>query len=137
MRIFTPKCELPFAGHPTVGTAILMAVERFGDVTGEQDAVVVLKQEIGTVRCAVILRENATAFAEFDVPVLPEPAGPTQNIELIAARSIWNRQISALRITRPSRFKVGPAFQFHPCPGSECPGAGKASPCNVEEGLWQ
>ncbi len=25
MRIFTPKAELPFAGHPTVGTAVLLA----------------------------------------------------------------------------------------------------------------
>src|SRR5262245_887956 len=25
VRIFTPKSELPFAGHPTVGTAILLA----------------------------------------------------------------------------------------------------------------
>ena len=25
VRIFTPKRELPFAGHPTVGTAVLLA----------------------------------------------------------------------------------------------------------------
>jgi trans-2,3-dihydro-3-hydroxyanthranilate isomerase len=114
MRIFTPKCELPFAGHPTVGTAILMAVERFGDVSGEQDAVVVLKQKIGTVRCAVILRENATAFAEFDVPALPEPAGPTQNIELIAAALNLEPSDIGFENHAPSRFKVGPAFNFIP-----------------------
>jgi predicted PhzF superfamily epimerase YddE/YHI9 len=28
LRIFTPTVELPFAGHPTVGTAWLLAVER-------------------------------------------------------------------------------------------------------------
>ncbi len=28
MRIFTPRLELPFAGHPTVGTAWLLARER-------------------------------------------------------------------------------------------------------------
>lgn len=28
MRIFTPTVELPFAGHPTVGTAWLLAAER-------------------------------------------------------------------------------------------------------------
>src|SRR5207245_1586897 len=27
MRIFTPGMELPFAGHPTVGTAFLLAAE--------------------------------------------------------------------------------------------------------------
>src|SRR3954462_13417389 len=27
LRIFTPARELPFAGHPTVGTAVLLALE--------------------------------------------------------------------------------------------------------------
>src|ERR1700760_2116180 len=33
VRIFTPRRELPFAGHPTVGTAVLMA--RASGRTGE------------------------------------------------------------------------------------------------------
>lgn len=114
MRIFTPKVELPFAGHPTIGTAVLLAVERFGDISGEQDAVVVLKQEIGPVRCAVILRENAAAFAEFDVPALPQPAGPTQNVELIAAALDLEPSDIGFENHAPSRFKVGPAFNFVP-----------------------
>ena len=77
IRIFTPKVELPFAGHPTVGTAILLATERFGDVAGEQDAVVVLKQEIGTVRCAVILRQNAAAFSAATAPAPSRHQSPT------------------------------------------------------------
>ena len=28
LRIFTPARELPFAGHPTVGTAVLLAASR-------------------------------------------------------------------------------------------------------------
>src|SRR5688572_33224057 len=28
IRIFTPARELPFAGHPTVGTAVLLGLER-------------------------------------------------------------------------------------------------------------
>ncbi|MEO9528628.1 PhzF family phenazine biosynthesis protein [Roseibium sp.] len=114
MRIFTPKLELPFAGHPTVGTAILIAMERFGDVSGEQDSVVVLKQAIGPVRCAVILRENAAAFAEFDVPSLPEPAGPTHNTELIAAALNLEPTDIGFENHAPSRFRVGPPFTFVP-----------------------
>ena len=91
-----------------------MATERFGDVSGEQDAVVVLKQEIGAVRCAVILRENAAAFAEFDVPKLPEPAGPTQNIELIAAALNLEPSDIGFENHAPSRFQVGPPFTFVP-----------------------
>lgn len=114
MRIFTPKVELPFAGHPTVGTAILLATERFGDVSGEQDAVVVLKQKIGTVRCAVILREHAAAFAEFDVPSLPEPSGPTHNVDLIAAALNLEPSDIGFENHAPSCFRVGPPFTFVP-----------------------
>ncbi|MEP2704917.1 MAG: PhzF family phenazine biosynthesis protein [Roseibium sp.] len=114
MRIFTPKMELPFAGHPTVGTAILLATDRFSDISGEQDSVVVLKQQIGTLRCAVILRENAAAFAEFDVPRLPEPAGPTQNNDLIAAALNLEPTDLGFENHAPSRFQVGPPFTFVP-----------------------
>ena len=114
LRIFTPKMELPFAGHPTIGTAILLAKERFGDVDGEQDAVVVLKQKIGAVRCAVILKQNAAGFAEFDVPSLPEPAGPTHNVELIAAALDLEQTEIGYENHAPSRFQVGPPFSFVP-----------------------
>jgi trans-2,3-dihydro-3-hydroxyanthranilate isomerase len=32
VRIFTPKMEMPFAGHPNVGTGFVVAAERGGDV---------------------------------------------------------------------------------------------------------
>src|SRR5262245_9315918 len=44
VRIFTPAAELPFAGHPTVGAAICLALERFPGKPG-QDAVVVLEEK--------------------------------------------------------------------------------------------
>ena len=31
VRIFTPAVELPFAGHPTVGTALILALKGHGD----------------------------------------------------------------------------------------------------------
>ncbi len=33
VRIFTPAVELPFAGHPTVGTALILALKGHGDGT--------------------------------------------------------------------------------------------------------
>ena len=73
VRIFTPTQELPFAGHPTVGTAVLLAELRMGagaDVAN-QDAIVILEQTIGVVRVGVRLRPGQAAFAEFDAPKLP------------------------------------------------------------------
>ena len=65
VRIFTPSYEMPFAGHPTVGTAIALADLDAGD--GPE--LFVLEENIGPVRCAV-RREPEGAFAEFDLPVL-------------------------------------------------------------------
>jgi hypothetical protein len=56
VRIFTPTAEMPFAGHPTVGTAALLAELRSPGVSGEQDAIIVLEEKIGPVRVGVKLR---------------------------------------------------------------------------------
>ena len=47
LRIFTPARELPFAGHPTVGTAVLLGL-RDGRAAG---STMVLEETIGPVRC--------------------------------------------------------------------------------------
>ena len=64
VRIFTPGVELPFAGHPTVGTAIALAERANG---GAEAGILVLEEKVGPVRCAVS-REAAVSFAEFDLP---------------------------------------------------------------------
>lgn len=66
IRIFTPGRELPFAGHPTVGTAIALAEKAHG--AGTLDLVSVLEENVGPVRCAVRLRDGEASFAEFDLP---------------------------------------------------------------------
>lgn len=47
VRIFTPDYEMPFAGHPTVGTAIALA-ERDGN---DAAAMFVLEENIGPIFC--------------------------------------------------------------------------------------
>lgn len=64
IRIFTPASELPFAGHPTVGTAFLLA--KLGLVSGKQ---LVLKEGVGDVPVGVSLQQS---FARFNVAQLPE-----------------------------------------------------------------
>src|SRR5215469_8246684 len=49
LRIFTPASELPFAGHPTVGTAVLLARLDGGD----QPRDFVLEEKVGLVPCRV------------------------------------------------------------------------------------
>ncbi len=59
IRIFTPSRELPFAGHPTIGTAILLAELRTPLLNGERDAIIALEEEVGSVRVGVRLRAGA------------------------------------------------------------------------------
>src|SRR5687767_7237731 len=48
LRIFTPGRELPFAGHPTVGTAVLLGI-----LDGGGDRAFILDEQIGPVLCRV------------------------------------------------------------------------------------
>lgn len=76
LRIFTPKAELPFAGHPTVGTAVFLGLE-----SGADDFV--LREEIGDVPCRVKRQDAAHGYAEFDLPRLPKrvaDGGPAEAI---------------------------------------------------------
>ncbi|RWX67501.1 PhzF family phenazine biosynthesis protein [Mesorhizobium sp. M4B.F.Ca.ET.089.01.1.1] len=79
IRIFTPDYEMPFAGHPTVGSAIALA-----DLGGETAGIFVLEENIGPVRCAVSKHDGAT-FAEFDLAKLPEPLELSADAEAIGA----------------------------------------------------
>ena len=67
IRIFTPAHELPFAGHPTVGTAILLNHLNHLGVKDE----FVLEEKVGPVRC-VVTTEDAARFARFGLPKVSE-----------------------------------------------------------------
>jgi trans-2,3-dihydro-3-hydroxyanthranilate isomerase len=80
LRIFTPAYEMPFAGHPTVGSAIALA-----ELAGaNQDALFVLEENIGLVRCAVT-KNRSGAFAEFDLPELPRAFDLAVEPEVVGA----------------------------------------------------
>ena len=81
LRIFTPAIELPFAGHPTVGAAVALAEER---KPGEGTEILVIEEAVGPVRC-VVSRGKGAAFAEFDLPRLPEKVRFEVVPELVAA----------------------------------------------------
>jgi trans-2,3-dihydro-3-hydroxyanthranilate isomerase len=118
IRIFTPGRELPFAGHPTVGTATLLAELRTPVVNGERDAIIALEQAIGTVRVGVRLRAGQAPFAEFDAPKLPEMAGTLPARERLAdALGLLTREIgfenhTALRIDAGNVFAYVPVISL-------------------------
>ncbi|SEQ37873.1 trans-2,3-dihydro-3-hydroxyanthranilate isomerase [Faunimonas pinastri] len=119
VRIFTPVSELPFAGHPTVGAAVSLAVKRFGGEPGEKEAVVTLVEDVGLVRCGVKLHDPSSGFAEFDCPKLPEEAGEAIEAELIGAALGLAPSDLMFENHRPSRWSAGVAFNFVPVSGME------------------
>ncbi len=73
VRIFTPRNELPFAGHPTLGTAHVLV---HSTVAGTGDHVdLVLEEGVGPVPVRVTLDAGLPIFAELTAARIPE-AGP-------------------------------------------------------------
>ncbi|HKS60246.1 MAG TPA: PhzF family phenazine biosynthesis protein, partial [Xanthobacteraceae bacterium] len=66
LRIFTPARELPFAGHPTVGTAVLI-----GRIDGGGQRTFTLEEQVGLVPCRVTSTGPDSGSASFDIPRLP------------------------------------------------------------------
>jgi trans-2,3-dihydro-3-hydroxyanthranilate isomerase len=67
LRIFTPVAELPFAGHPTVGTAALLALMNKHNAPAH----LILEEQIGAVHCDAVVKGGELAQARFMLPVLP------------------------------------------------------------------
>ena len=68
VRIFTPSMELPFAGHPTVGAAVVLGLQN-------RSSAVRLEEKIGVITCVIEKVEKDAALARFALPKLPEEAG--------------------------------------------------------------
>lgn len=87
VRIFTPGAELPFAGHPTVGAAHLLAAT--GAVpTAEGDNSFVLEEGVGPVRVSVRKEQGAIVFAQLSVAKLPERLGAATREDVAEALSL-------------------------------------------------
>lgn len=80
LRIFTPAAELPFAGHPTVGTAMLLA-----DLGVADDDAFVLDEGVGPVAVTVTRRDGRPAGASLRATVLPRVSGSAPPPDVVAA----------------------------------------------------
>jgi trans-2,3-dihydro-3-hydroxyanthranilate isomerase len=115
VRIFTPKRELPFAGHPTVGAAALIAHQRAADLLRAQDLRIVLEEPIGDVVCVARRRKDQALAAYFELPKLPErlEAAPPSTVEIAAGLGLEPRDIG-FEGHRPSIHSAGAPYLFIP-----------------------
>jgi trans-2,3-dihydro-3-hydroxyanthranilate isomerase len=112
IRIFTPSRELPFAGHPTIGAAILLAELR--TPLGDSDAIIALEEEIGSVRVGVRMRGGGATFGEFDAPKIanaPEPLSEPD--EISAAVGLISTEVG-FENHKPTLLRSATTFAFMP-----------------------
>ncbi len=115
LRIFTPAQELPFAGHPTVGTAVLLGLERAAATgNGNDEMVLVLEEQVGPVRCGVSLHGAGAGHAIFDLPRLPEAGEPPPGAEAIAAALTLVPGEIGFENHRPTVYDAGLAYTLVP-----------------------
>jgi len=103
VRIFTPRAELPFAGHPTLGTA--HALLEAGDITPRSGRLV---QECaaGLVELTVTEESAGNQQIAFDLPAAScTPLPANQAVELAAILGTSGPNMSS-----PKRVCVGPTW---------------------------
>ncbi len=110
VRIFTPAREIPFAGHPTVGTAIALVM--LGQSGGGTK--LVLEEGVGPVTVTVRDANSAAPFAQFSTAKLAEvgPATPSRGV-LAEILSIEAEDILASP-TAPQNVSCGLPFLMVP-----------------------
>lgn len=108
VRIFTPRAEVPFAGHPNVGTAFMLARER-EFAAAAADGIFVFEEAAGLVPLKLLRERGATVGAELRAP------------ESLSRRSIVSREVAAaclsldptdiaMRVHAPQIVSVGLPF---------------------------
>jgi trans-2,3-dihydro-3-hydroxyanthranilate isomerase len=126
VRIFTPDYELPFAGHPTVGTAIALFDQRGLPAP----AILVLEEQIGPVRCAVT-RPAGTTFAEFDLPKLPQELPLSVDPGAIGAALGLGPHEIGFENHRPAHWSAGVPYVTVPVRGLK-----QAAKVRFDSALW-
>jgi trans-2,3-dihydro-3-hydroxyanthranilate isomerase len=126
VRIFTPGVELPFAGHPTVGTALVLALKGRG-----QAGKVLLEEKIGLLDCTVAPDGPDRGHARFLLPALPKPAGAPASSEAIAAALGLTADDIGLDHLAPARWSIGNTFTFVPVRSIDA-----VRRCRINDARW-
>jgi trans-2,3-dihydro-3-hydroxyanthranilate isomerase len=124
-RIFTPAREMPFAGHPTVGTALALMLRRGSD--GD----VVLDENIGPVRCQTFRDGADHGRAYFIIPALPKQVGTPASREAIAAALGLGTDDIGFHRHQPSKWMVGLTFTFVPVRNIDA-----VRRCRIDDARW-
>jgi trans-2,3-dihydro-3-hydroxyanthranilate isomerase len=112
LRIFTPARELPFAGHPTVGTAVQLAIENA--VGFREDINFLLEEKVGIVPCTVRLMGMTKGRARFELPRLPAALDWSADAADVAAALSLSVEDIGCGAYQPAGYSAGVPFIYVP-----------------------
>ncbi len=107
VRIFTPRVELPFAGHPTVGAAVVLGLQ------GRSSAVRI-EEQIGLITCVMEKIDKSTGFARFALPQLPVEAGKAPDKHKIAHTLGVDAEEIGCGVYQPAVYSAGVVYYLVP-----------------------
>jgi trans-2,3-dihydro-3-hydroxyanthranilate isomerase len=135
LRIFTPGKEIPFAGHPTVGCAFVLASIGEIPLTGEVTSIV-FEEGVGPVSVRIRSSNGKPVFSELTAARLPEIKDPPPPPEtLCEVLSLEPSHIVADDMIEPEAVSCGLPFLFIPIKKPEMLSWVKVDPLKWEQAL--
>jgi trans-2,3-dihydro-3-hydroxyanthranilate isomerase len=138
VRIFTPARELPFAGHPTIGTAWFLALDGAARTVRDGSATLVLEENVGPVPVEMTMRGGQPSFARFTTAVLPEHRPGLDRAACARLLSLAPEQIGAPG-WEPEMVSCGVPFLIAPVRDLDALGRARLDPAGADElldGAW-
>ncbi len=123
LRIFTPTRELPFAGHPTIGAAVLIAQLRSPEMLGRAGLGLAIEEQVGLIACTVRRQKGGAWQGSFILPRLPQRLGEAPSTEAIAAALGLQPADIGFAAHQPSLWSAGNPFTFVPVASLEAIGS--------------
>ena len=138
VRIFTPGGELAFAGHPTIGTAHVLATIGAIELTGDETHIV-LEEGVGPVPVTIRSTDGRPTFAQLSVAKLPETGPTPPRPERLAAMLSLDVADLAGSDMPPEAISCGTPFLFVPLRDRRALARSRVKPDLFEEtlrGYW-
>lgn len=107
VRIFTPAMELPFAGHPTVGAAVVLGLQN--KVTAVR-----IEEKIGLITALFEKSDKRSGEARFALPRLPVRIAALDDRVAIALALGLEREDIGCGAYQPAVFSAGVDFHLVP-----------------------
>ncbi len=134
LRIFSPVEEMPFAGHPTVGAAFVLASMGELKLDGDETRIV-LEENIGPVPVTIRTEAGHPTFVQFTSAMIPERGPAPPPLEEIAAALNLEYYDFVLGHQEPRAYSCGIPFLIVPVRDQQALRKARVRPQRWREGI--